>query len=825
MGVPCPLCHHQVEIFSYPGSIWSCLNINFLILIAFMRNAQLAIAMLFISFMALGQNAEFSLRYTLSGFVKDLSSGEELTNATLYVKELNTGTTSNLYGFYSLTLPAGNYNIEVSYLGYQAIHKEIELKENVSLNLELEGLSTQLQEIVVSSEAADENVRGVGMSHIDLSIEQIKKLPALLGEPDIIKSIQMLPGVTSAGEGTSSFYVRGGSADQNLVLIDEAPVYDVSHLFGLFSVFNSDIIKNAELYKGGIPAKYGGRLSSLLEINTKDGNAKQFAGSGAIGTLAAKIMLEGPIIKDKASYLLAGRRSFFDIFMKFNEETKDDAVKFHDLNLKLNYKPNNNNRVFLSAYLGRDIYQFGKNFQMDWGNKTTSARWNHLFNEKLFSNLTFIYSDFDYKLALEEEANAFVWKANQQELSLKEDISWFADPRLKFHLGYQGVYRQFQPGIIQPNAEGSIFKETRLQEQYALDHGLYLSVEHQLSDRLALDYGLRFSFFQNIGEATVYKYANREDRVDVEIIDSLNYKRFENVKTFQNLEPRFSARYQLAADQSIKFSYQRMVQYIHLISNSTVPIPFNTWAPSAPYLNPQKSDQLALGYFKNFQNNTYELSVESFYKKSIDITEFADNAQLFFNPHLPTEFRQGDAEAYGLEFYIQKNKGNFKGHASYTWSKAEVKADGVNNGIVFPANHDRRHNFNLALTYDWNPQWNFGANFTYMSGRPITLPTGKYQYDGYQIDLYSERNGYRLPSYHRFDLSATNEPKKNAHRKIKSTRTFGIYNLYNRQNPFTIYTRIKQDDKGNIIGDGTEKEARMVYLFGFFPYATWSFTF
>ena len=764
-------------------------------------------------------------QYTLSGYIKDGSTGEELIYANVFVDELDRGTTTNLYGFYSLTLPQGTYSITFSYVGFEPIKRSIELDQDLTLNIELGSDATTLQEVVVKDKQANAAIEEIAMSRLEVDITELKKLPSLLGEPDVIKSIQMLPGVTSAGEGTSSFFVRGGSADQNLILIDEAPVYEVSHLFGLFSVFNSDVIKNAELYKGGIPAKYGGRLSSLLEITTKDGNAKELSGNGGIGLLASKLSLEGPIVKDKASFIVAGRRSYADIFMKQMEDLDGTTVQFYDLNAKVNWKPNNKNRFFIAAYLGRDIWNFDNTFKMDWGNKTTTFRWNHLFNDRLFSNLTLLYSDFDYELEQKDAVEGFFWKANQREASLKQDFTYFIRPGLTLKVGYHGIYRRFSPGHLGPNTETSFFSDVELQKQFALDHAFYAGIEQELTDRLSLQYGLRYSLFQNIGAGTVYEYADPQDNIEVTVLDSTVYKDFEVIKNYGNFEPRFSMRYKLNEQSAIKASYNRMAQYIHLVSNSTVPIPFNTWAPSNTYLRPQLADQVALGYFRNFKNNTYEFSLETYYKKSKDITEFADNAELFFNQHLVTEFRQGDAESYGVEFYLRKNKGNLRGFASYTWSKTTQEVEDVNQNKVFPANHDRRHNLNLALVYDLNEKWSLGSNFTYASGRPITLPTGKYQFDDFQVNYYSERNGYRLSAFHRMDLSATLNPRKNKDRWLQQQLVFGVYNIYNRQNPFTIYTRKKQDDDGNIIGDGTEREARLVYLFGALPYFSWNFKF
>ncbi|MCB0587482.1 MAG: TonB-dependent receptor [Phaeodactylibacter sp.] len=775
---------------------------------------------------ATGQpNAPQEERFTISGYLKDATSGEELLYASIFEPTTKSGTTTNLYGFYSLTLPPGTYELTFSYIGFQPLVKTVALRSDVELNVEMQPAAAVLEEVVVTDKKEDQSVQQVAMSRLDVPIEEIKKLPSLLGEPDVIKTIQTLPGVTSAGEGTSAFFVRGGSADQNLILIDEAPVYDVSHLFGLFSVFNADIIKSAELYKGGIPAKYGGRLSSLLEVTTRDGNAKQFSATGGVGLLAAKLTLEGPIVEDKASFIVSGRRSYADLYMKNSSQFDGTAVSFYDLNAKANWKANNKNRFFLAVYGGRDIWQFDNNFKMDWGNQTATFRWNHLFNDRLFSNLTLVYSDFDYVLHDKDPVDGFLWEANQREASFKEDITYFITPDFTLKFGYQGIYRRFTPGTITSNGAESIFKSTSLQQQFALDHALYLGAEHQVTERLSLEYGLRYSLFQNIGKGTIYEYEDPADNVDIIIRDSTTYQNFETIKLFHNPEPRFAARYMLDQQSSFKASYNRMVQYVHLISNSTVPVPFATWAPSSPYLGPQKADQVAVGYFRNFRDNMFEFSAEAYYKKADGLTEFADNAELFFNPHLATEFRQGRSESYGLEFYLRKSKGNLTGFASYTLSEATMEVAGVNNDKAFPANHDRRHNLNLAMAYSLSPRWSLGANFTYASGRPITLPAGKYDFDGYLVNFYSSRNGYRLPAFHRLDLSATYEPKKNENRRWQNSFVVGVYNAYNRQNPWTIYTRTKQDDDGNIIGDGTEKEARMVYLFGALPYFSWNFKF
>lgn len=762
-------------------------------------------------------------KHTLNGYVRDAETGEELIGVTVFVEELVTGTITNVYGFYALNLVPGTYNIVFSYIGYQPIKKQITLSENQELNINLPVAVTEMEEVVITEEAIDANVTDIKMSRNDLDIQQVKRLPALFGEPDIIKTIQMMPGVITAGEGTSSFFVRGGSADQNLILIDEAPVYDPSHLFGLFSVFNSDVIKDSRLYKGGIPPQYGGRLSSILDVRTKDGNNKEFGGNVGLGLLASKVMLEGPIKKDKSSFIVSGRRSYVDLFLKAAGE--DNFVHFYDVNAKVNWRANNKNRFFAAVYLGRDVFEFEDIFGFDWGNATATFRWNHLFNDRLFSNTSVIASNFDYKMELQDNVQGFQWVSNLQEFSLKEDLNYFINPNSSLDFGYHVTYRRFEPGVLSPNGDNSIFEELKIQKEYALDHAFYANHEYKINENLTVAYGARLSIFQNVGKQDVYLYEDPFNNVEIERTDTLSFEAFETIETFVNLEPRVSLRYLLNPSSSVKASYNRMVQNTHLISTGTVPIPFNTWKPSGYYLDPQLADQWALGYFKNIKDNTVELSAEVYYKDIQNVTDFADNAQIFFNEDLSTEFRQGDSWSYGLELMAQKKEGKLTGFATYTWSKTERKVPDVNLDRVFLANYDRRHSFNILATYELNDQWVFGANFTYTSGRPITIPAARYAYEGYQVDYLTERNGYQLPDYHRLDLSATLTPRKNANRKWKSSWVFSIYNAYSRNNAFSIYTRVKQDDDGNIIGDGNEKEARMIYLFPILPSVTYNINF
>ncbi|MEM7107870.1 MAG: TonB-dependent receptor [Bacteroidota bacterium] len=770
----------------------------------------------FVSTLSLGQS-----KYTINGYVSDSENGEELIGVTVYVNELKTGTATNVYGFYALNLLPGEYTLTFSSIGYQSVTQKVSLVNDLELNMDLPVEITQMDEIVISEEAIDANVTDIKMSRNEINVKQVKRLPALFGEPDIIKTIQMLPGVASAGEGTSAFFVRGGSADQNLILIDEAPIYDPSHLFGLFSVFNADVIKESELYKGGIPSRFGGRLSSILEVRTKDGNNKALEGSGAIGTLASRFTLQGPISKDKSSFLVSGRRSYVDLFLKAAGE--DNTVFFYDVNAKVNWKHNNNNRFFAALYLGRDVFDFDNTFGFDWGNATATFRWNHLFNDRLFSNTSLIASNFDYKLELNDESQGFEWTSNIQQITFKEDLNYFLSPTNEINFGYHLSYQRFSPGTIAPNSDRSLFTTVELQKEYALDHGLYIENQLKLSNKLSVLYGARLSFFQSVGPTEVYLYDDVTNNVDVERTDTLSFDRLETIESYFNFEPRFSARYLLNPKSSVKFSYNRMVQNTHLISAGTVPIPFNTWAPSSFYLKPQLADQTAIGYFRNLEDNTYELSVEAYYKDINNVTDFADNADIFFNQDLPTEYRQGDSWSYGLEFMLQKNEGRLTGFTSYTWSRTERKVPDVNLDQPFLANYDRRHNFNIVMTYELNEKWTLGGNFTYTSGRPITLPNGKYEFEDYQVDLITERNGFKLPDYHRLDFSATLIPRKNKGRKWQSSWVFSIYNAYSRKNAFTIYTRTPEDDEGVI--DRNTKEARLIYLFPFLPSVTYNIKF
>ncbi|MBT1685110.1 TonB-dependent receptor [Dawidia soli] len=770
---------------------------------------------------------------TLNGYLKDGANGEVLIGVSVYIPQLKAGTTTNPYGFYSITVPPGTYDVVYSFIGYNTQTVSIALTGDVSRSIEMGAESTMMQEVEISGERVDANVVGIQMSKNTLNLGQVRKLPALFGEVDILKSVQMLPGVISAGEGTSAFFVRGGGGDQNLILMDEAPIYDASHLGGLVSVFNADVIKDSELYKGGIPARFGGRLSSILEVRTIDGNNKNFQVQGGLGTLASRLSVQGPIKQDKASFLLSGRVSNIGAYLKAADV--DNGVTFYDLNGKINLKVNDKNRFFISGYLGRDKITFDDgDAGFGWGNATATFRWNHLFNERLFSNTSLIASRFDYSLEINDPAQGFKWTSDLTEVSLKNDLSYFINTNNELTFGYHLTSRRFQPARIVPSSEGSLFKRTEFEKMYALDHALFISNEQRINDQISLEYGVRLSIFQNVGPGKVYWYEDPQAADNPVRSDSSEYNRWETIKAYINLEPRLGVRYALGEDKSIKASYNRMVQNTHQMAAGTVPLPFNNWAPSGPYLKPQVADQVALGYFQNFKDNMYEGSVEVYYKDVNNVTDFADNAEILLNEDLSTEYRQGDSWAYGAEFMINKKKGKLTGMATYTWSKVMRKIDGVNQqrdadgnvyGKTYAAGYDRRNVANIIAAYDYNDKWTFGASFTYSTGRPITLPSGKYELDGYMPNTISERNGYRMPDFHHLDLSVTLNPRKNATRRFKGQWVFSVYNVYSRKNAFTIYTRTKRDDDNHVIGDGTQKEARMIYLFPVLPSVTYNIKF
>lgn len=754
-------------------------------------------------------------KYTVSGHIKNMSSGEELIGAVVRT-EVNgetVGAVANSYGFYSLTLPAGKYVLTYSFVGFAQFTKEVDLNANQKLDIELEESNT-LNKVTVTSEASNSNITGTEMSVNKLDIAQIKKMPALMGEVDIIKAIQLLPGVSTVGEGGSGFYVRGGSVDQNLILLDEAPVYNASHLMGFFSVFNPDVVKEVELYKGGIPARYGGRLSSVLDIRMRDGNMKKFEMAGGIGTISSRLTLGGPIVKDKGSVVLAGRRTYADVFLPLskNPDIKDSKLHFYDLNLKANYKLNENNRIFASGYFGRDVLGIDKQFEINWGNATAALRWNHVFTDKLFMNVTTTFSNYDYFLGEPSGLDAYEWRSNIKDYFFKTDFTYYINPNNKLRFGGLTSYHQIDPGQAKGIGE-SILEEYVVPKTNALEHAGYVSHELKVGKRFTALYGLRFSAFQNIGATTYYGYDE-----NFNVNDTFNIAKGEIYNTYMGLEPRVGLTYIFNEKSSIKASYNRTMQYVHLASNSTASSPLDIWFPSSPNVKPQMADQVAVGYFQNFNKDMYQASVELYYKQMQNAIDFKDHAVLLLNPQLEGELRFGRAFAYGSEFLFKKTKGNFTGWIAYTLSRTQKKIDEINDGELYFAKYDKTHDLSVVASYELGKSWTFSANFIYSTGAAITMPIGKMEYMGQTVPIYSERNGKRMPAYHRFDLAASWRPKKNADRKWKSEWVLSVYNVYNRANPYSI--NFKADEV-----DPTQTKAEMLYLFGVVPSITYNFNF
>lgn len=759
------------------------------------------ITFIFISLLAfiLSTGTQAQERYTLNGKIKDAANGEDLIGATLTIKELNNGVVSNEYGFYSITLPKGTYTVNVSYLGYATFEQSVDLNANQKLNIELSNESITLNEAVVTSEAANKNVSDAQVSVAQLDIKQIRKIPALLGEVDVVRSIQLLPGVSSVGEGSSGFNVRGGSIDQNLVLLDEAPVYNSSHLFGFFSVFNPDAVKDVKLIKGGIPAQYGGRLSSILDVRLKDGNNKKLAVNGGVGLIFSRLSIEAPIVKDKGSFIIAARRSYADVLAKpfLKGELKKSSFYFYDLTAKANYTLGKNDKIFLSGYFGRDV--FGAGFGFDWGNGTASFRWNHVYNDKLFSNITAFYSKYDYKLGTKgtsTSGDGFVWRSSITNYSVKPDFTYYLNPMNTITFGAQAILYDFYPGLAVATSE-NVDTEISLPNKYALEAAVYLGDELKLTEDFTVQYGLRYSFFNYMGKGTAYTYGDATPGIKKPLLSEQQYSQWDIIKQYSNPEPRLSVKYGLNSASSIKASYNRTAQYIHLLSNTAASIPLDVWTPSTNNIKPQLADQYVLGYFRNFgSNNTFETSIEGYYKNLKNQVEYIDNADLILNPYLEGQLLNAKGRAYGLELYLKKNKGKLTGWVSYTLSRTERQTAGVNKGNWYPSRFDRTHNLNVVVSYDISERWSLATNFAFGSGTPISLAPNKIDYQGFSVSQNPDgsRNNYRIPAYYRFDLSATCYKKKKQGMKYDWNLVFSLYNVTGRRNAFAIYNTASDPD-------------------------------
>lgn len=744
-------------------------------------------------------------KYTLSGYVKDAANGETLIGATVLIRELSSGNVTNVYGFYSISVPAGEYNVEFRYIGYQTISKAISLNQNVRQDVELNSAEQELEAVVVSARPEDENVTSMEMSVAELDIKTISKIPVFAGEVDIIKSIQLLPGVTTVGEGASGFNVRGGGVGQNLILQDEAPVYQSSHLFGFFSVFNPDAVKDVKLYKGGIPAQYGGRISSILDIRMKEGNNKEMDVSGGIGTIFSRFAIEAPIVKNKASFIVAGRRSYADVLIRpFTDVFSDGAaLYFYDLTAKANYNINEKNRVYISGYFGRDVFKFDKLQGFNWGNQTATIRWNHLFSEKFFSNFTSFYSNYDYAFAFgSTENDQFDWSSRIQTWNVKSQFTYFLNSRNEISFGADMLIYQFDPADASGVTVGSV-TDIGLEKKHAIESSIHVDNIQKLGENWSLQYGLRYSYFTNLGAGYKYFYEEGTPGKSREVINIEKVGNRESIANYGNFEPRLSVKYQVNKATSVKASYNRMNQYIHLISNTVAATPIDVWQPSTNNIKPQQGDQVAIGLFKNFLSNQLETSVETYYKWTKNQVDYIDGADIFINEYLEGDLLAGIGRAYGLEFYVRKPTGRVNGWISYTLSRTELKVDGINVGLNnidgqgrwYPTRFDQTHNLKVTTNYQINKRLNLSGVFSYITGTPTSYPTDRIVVAGQVIPLNDgTRNNIRIPDYHRLDLALTIDNvlfgKKD--RKGSDNLVVSVYNVYNRQNAFAIY--FTQDD-------------------------------
>jgi len=797
----------------------------------------------------------FSQKFTISGTLKDASNGETVIGGIVYLKEANKAVSTNQYGFYSITAPKGNYTLQFSYITFKTVEQQITLDKNLSINYNFLPIETNLSEVEISTKAANENVKTTQMSAIQLDMAEIKKIPAFMGEVDILKTIQLLPGVKNAGDGNTGFYVRGGGPDQNLILLDEAPIYNASHLLGFFSVFNGDAIKNVTLIKGGMPAQYGGRLSAVLDISMKDGNNQKFEVEGGIGVISSRLTIQGPIIKNKSSFIISARRTYIDVIAKpfiDKSDFKGTRYFFYDLNAKFNYTINDKNRLFLSGYFGRDRFSFTDNeadftTKIPWGNASGCLRWNSIYSPKIVANLSATFTNYDFSFAAIQNDFEAKIKSGITDYSLKYDVNYFPNSKHTIKTGIHYTFHIFTPTNVSAKQGSTVFDLGKKIQLFSHEAAVYISDDWDITQNIRLNAGLRFSNFTQVGAFTRYI-----KDVTGRITDTVSYKKNQVVANYNGLEPRFSARFSLNSNTSLKASYTRNFQYVHLASLSSVSLPTDVWMPSTEVIKPQLSNQYALGFFKNFKENTYETSVEVYYKTMANQIEFKEGAlpadNVFDNPD--NGFTFGKGWAYGAEFFVKKRTGKFTGWIGYTLSWTWRQFADINYGQKFLAKYDRRHDASFVLVYDASKKWNFGMVFVYGTGNRGTLPNGFFLYQGSLSYDYGLRNSYQFVSYHRLDLNATFTPNRQAKlekRKLKliennlkqgkdttnievtkkftknfsNSFTFSVFNVYNRYNPYFIYLTSKGDFASGTLKVG----AKQVSLFPILPSVTWNFKF
>lgn len=781
----------------------------------------------------------FAQKATLSGYITDASNGEAIIGAKVFIPQTKQGAVSNTYGFYSLTLPVGKYTAEYKYASFSTLSKEIDLSKDITLNIELGSTVNNLNEVEINAKKG-ENVNSAKLGQVELEMEQIKTLPAFMGEVDVIKTIQLLPGVSSVSEGGQGFYVRGGGPDQNLVLVDEAVVYNAAHLFGFFSVFNADAVKGVSLTKGGMPANFGGRMSSVLEVNMNEGNNKIFKVKGGIGAISSRITVEGPLKKDKGSFIISGRRTYIDVIMKAaipdTSPFAGTSYYFYDFNVKLNYKITKKDRVFLSGYYGKDVFSFGNtadnfNVKMPWGNAIAALRWNHLFNPKLFMNVTTTFTDYMFQFGSNQDQFRFSLNSGVRDLGAKVDFSYYPNTKHKLKWGADYIFHTFTPTSISAESDSVVFDTGLAQKLYSHESAVYITDEFDLSENWKFNAGLRYSSYQQVGPFTRYV------KGDIGISDStIQYNNGELIKFYGGLEPRFSFRWMLPDKSSIKAGYSFNYQYVHLTSLSAVSLPTDIWYPTTDKAKPQKGWQTSIGYFKNFDDDKWETSIEAYYKGMSNLIEYKEGALPGDNVNDNTDnlLVFGKGWSYGVEFFVKRSIGKLTGWIGYTWSKTERKFNDLNEGNPFPAKYDRRHDLSIVATYKLSERWTFGSSFIYATGNTLTLPTSWYVQEQNLLFNYGARNSTRMAPYHRLDLSATwyDKPTKTkvdpisglkmeVKKRFRHNWSFSIYNVYNRANPFFLYV----DNDGDFLNGDFKLSVKQVTLFPVIPSVTWNFEF
>lgn len=764
-------------------------------------------------------------KFTVSGYVKDGASGESLFSSTILVKETGLGTTTNEYGFYSITLPAGNYTLVFAYLGFDPKEVKVDLtKTNQRVNIELSAAAITTDVVEITGKRGDANVQSSDMGKVEMSIEEVKQLPALLGEVDVMRTLQLMPGVMSAGEGNSGFYVRGGGPDQNLVVLDDAVVYNTGHLFGFFSVFNADAIKNTTLIKGGMPAQYGGRLSSVIDLQMKDGNMKKYQVDGGVGLISSRLTVQGPIKKDKASFIVSGRRTYIDLITKpILKRVEDGAYDgngyyFYDVNMKLNYRFSDKDRLYASGYFGRDVFVFKDNdgsfsAEIPWGNQTTTLRWNHLFSDRLFMNVTTIYNDYKFALNSRFQDVRFNLSSGIRDATAKVDFDLRPNQKNYVKFGAIYTYHIFTPYTASGNFGDVEIETDKLSKKHAHEVAIYIQDEWDLNTRIRFNFGIRGSLFSHVGP--LEKKVFDDNGV---ITDTLRYSRNENIATYVRGEPRMNFRFLIDESSSLKAGVTVNNQFIHLVSSSTTTLPTDLWVPSTQKVKPQLGVQYSVGYFRNFKKNMFETSVEVYYKDMFNQIEYGES----FTPELNTDIEEGfvfgRGRSYGAEFFFKKATGNLTGWVGYTLAWTNRQFDDINDGKIFPAKFDRRHDLSVVVMYEVNKKWRLAATFVYGTGQTTTLPIGRYFINGQVVNQYGERNSYRMDAYHRMDISATYIFPKT---KFYSDITVSVYNVYNRMNPYFIY----YDVDGDVSSGNLDVQAKQSSLFPVLPSLTWNFKF